>query len=160
MKDKKLKAPKSERRFGNLWGELDYLCKKIRYWLYVRKQRAGAARYLNRLQRVLRHLPENDEAIIREEGYALLSELRGHLRDAIAHREREIRLTELLHKDAQSVNYADSTRAYMLQDRGIADLAERRAILEALREQEALRQEPRRLTKSNRIGSPCAASAC
>ena len=131
------KPPISQRRFANGWIELDYLCKKIRYWLYARKHKTGAERYLDRLERVLRDLPENDLAIIRAEGLSLLSELKGNLNDAIAHREQEIRLMERLHRDAQSPTYADSTRAYMLRDRDGAVLQERREILEALKREEA-----------------------
>jgi hypothetical protein len=127
--------PVTQRRFANNWGELDYLCKKIRYWLYTRKQRAGAERYLKRLQRVLRNLPENDTAIIREEALSLLHELKGELGGAIAHRERELQLMERLHREARSPRYADSTRAYMLRGRDSAVLQERRAILESLKKQ-------------------------
>src|SRR5947209_17284121 len=98
MMKKRVKPPNTQRRFATSWGELDYLCKKMRYWLYTRKQRTRAERYLDRLARVLRELPENDLAIIREEGLALLHELKGDLGAAIAHREREIRLTEGLHR--------------------------------------------------------------
>jgi hypothetical protein len=116
---------------------LDYVCKKIRYWLYSTKQRARADRYLARLQRVLKSLPENDSAIIREEGLALVGELKGDLGAVITHREREIRLMERLHQEAQSPTYEKSTRDYMLQDRGRVALENRRAILETLRKAKA-----------------------
>jgi len=64
--------PATRRSFATIWGELDYLCKKIHFWLYTRKQTRNAARYLNRLERVLREVPENDIAIVRQEGLALL----------------------------------------------------------------------------------------
>ena len=140
MMHKQTKPPNTQRSFVNIWGELDYLCQKIRFWLYARKQKTGAARYLDRLGRILRELPENDAAIIREEGLALFYELKGELRSAIAHREREIRLTERLHSDAQSPRYAPSTRSYMLRNREIVDLQERRAILETLKKEQARRQ--------------------
>jgi hypothetical protein len=81
--------------------------------------------------------PENDMAIIREEGLALFHELKNDLSAAIAHREREIQLTERLHKEAQSPRYDESTRAYMLRDRGVLELKQRRAILEALKNAKA-----------------------
>ncbi len=136
MTQKLPSPPSTQRRFATRWGELAYLCKKMRYWLYARKQRARAARYLDRLARVLRELPEDDMAIIRQEGLALLHELKGDLAAAIAHRDREIRLTLRLHREAQSPRYDADTRAYMLQGRETADLQERRAILEALKEQQ------------------------
>jgi hypothetical protein len=127
------RPPATQRRFGNTWGELAYLCRKIRYWLYTRKDRTRATYYRERLERVLHDLPENDLAIVRAEGHALLCELKGELGAAIAHREREIRLTEKLHREAHAPGYADGTRAYMLQDRDETALQERRAIVEALR---------------------------
>jgi hypothetical protein len=127
------KPPLTRRRFGNVWGELAYLCEKVRYWLYARNQRARAGRYRDRLERVLEELPENDTAIIRQEGWALLHELRGETAASIAHREREIVLIKRLHKHAESARCDDDTRAYILRDRGVAHLRERQAILEALK---------------------------
>jgi len=127
------KPPNTQRTFANNWGELDYLCNKVRYWLYTRKQRTRAERYVGRLERVLRELPENDMAIIREEGLSLLCELKGELSRAIAHREREIQLMERLHREAASPKYADSTRVYMLRGRDGAVLEQRRVVLETLR---------------------------
>jgi len=128
-----MKPPITQRRFANGWGELDYICKKIRFWLYTRKQKPRAERFLPRLERVLDDLPENDSAIIREEALALLHELKEDQNYAIAHREREIQLMEQLQQEAQSPKYLGSTRAYMLRDRDRAALEERRAILETLK---------------------------
>jgi hypothetical protein len=132
MVQKQSKPPVTQRRFGTVWGELDYLCKKVRYWLYTRNEKTRAKRFLDRLERVLQDLPENDRAILREEGLALLCELQGKLDVSIAHRKREIQLMERLHREARSPKYADSTRAYMLRDRDAAVLQERRALLQAL----------------------------
>lgn len=140
MIHKQPKPPNTRRSFANSWGELDYLCQKIRFWLYARKQKTRAERYLDRLARVLRELPENDDAIIREEGLALFYELKGELGSAIAHREREIRLTERLHTEALSPRYADDTRSYMLRNRETVDLQERRAILESLKKEQSRRK--------------------
>ena len=137
MTHKQPKPPNTQRSFVNSWGELDYLCQKIRYWLYTRKQKAKAGRYLERLARVLRGLSENDAAIIREEGLALLHELKGELDPAIAHREREIRLTEQLHREVRSPRYGANTRSYMLRNRDTVDLQQRRAILESLKKERA-----------------------
>jgi len=139
MSDKKVEPPMTQRKFASPWGELNYLCMKIRYWLYTRKQKPGAERYLQRLERVLGDVPENDLAIIREEGFALLCELQGSIDKAIAHLKREVELMKRLHREAQSPQYDVSTRAYMLRDRDVADLQERWAIIELLKEQK-LRQ--------------------
>jgi hypothetical protein len=132
-----LVPPRTQRTFANTWGELDYLCKKIRYWLYTRKQKARAKRFLDSLVRVLHDLPENDLAILREEGLALLYELRGKLEKAIVHRQREIELMQRLHRSADATKYTDATRAYMFLDRDTSDLENRRVILEALRKANA-----------------------
>jgi hypothetical protein len=137
MIQKKTKPPKTRRSFASPWGQLDYLCKKIRYWLYTRSQKSAATHYTERLERTLRDLPRNDLAIIREEGLALLAELQGRIREAIAHRRREIRLMEQLQDEAHAPRYSASTRAYMLQDRDSTALEERRAILEELEKQAA-----------------------
>jgi hypothetical protein len=128
----KAKPPRTERHLATAWGELDYVCKKIRYWLYARRQRGRAERYLPRLERVLPDLPDNDIAILRQEALALASELKGKLGEAIAHRKREIQLMERLHGDAASRKYSPTTRTYMLRDRDENALRERRTILEAL----------------------------
>lgn len=127
------KPPTTQRRFASAWSELDYLCKKIHYWLYTRKQRQRAERYVRRLERVLGELPENDLAIVRAEGWALLCELRGETTDAIAHREREIQLTERLHREAAVPGVAATTRKFMLRGRDRGTLSERRAILRRLK---------------------------
>ena len=114
------------------WGKLDKLCRKAHDCLYRTKRQASATSYADRLEEVLHKLPEADTAILGHEGLALLSEMKGNIREAIAHRKREIELTERLHKEAESSKYTDSTRAYMLRGRSAAVLRERRAILEEL----------------------------
>ncbi|GEM_PF-6606768 len=120
---------------AELWGTLDQLCNKARYWLYTRKQRAKAERYADRLEMALTKLPKNDLAIIRAEGLALLFELRGQIPEAIVHRQREIRLMEQLRDEARSPRYVTTTRRYMLRDRDQAALRKRRAILESLKKE-------------------------
>ncbi len=132
MITKDAEPPRTQRHFATGWSELDYLCKKVRYWLHTRGQRNRAERYLARLERTLRGLPDDDIAILRQEGLALASELKGKLGEAIAHRKREIQLMERLQGEAASPKYAPSTRAYMLRDRDSDALRERRAILESL----------------------------
>src|SRR5438270_809265 len=126
---------KGQRIFHTVWGELAYVCRRIHHWLYGRGDKTSAARYLNRLQRLLKALPENDRAILREEGLALFHELRGETSDAIIHRQREIQLMDFLHKEAETGGYEDSTKAFMLSGREITVLQERKAILRALEEE-------------------------
>jgi hypothetical protein len=140
MMNKTAKPPTTQRRFATIWGELDYLCKKVRYWLYERGQHLKAQRYADRLAHVLRRLPDNKQAIIREEGWALLGELKGDLGKAIAHRKREIRLMEKLHREAHTPGVDESTRSYMLRDRDAADLQERRLLLSSLVSENARRR--------------------
>jgi hypothetical protein len=33
------KPPATQRAFANAWAELDYVCKKMRYWLYAASTR-------------------------------------------------------------------------------------------------------------------------
>ncbi|HYV35792.1 MAG TPA: hypothetical protein VE988_08825 [Gemmataceae bacterium] len=137
MITKQRKPPTTQRAFGNVWIELDYLCQKARYWLYSRSQKVKAERYADRLERVLSDLPESDMAILREEGLALLHEIRGDIDKAISHRKREIQLMERLHVEACTKQYTENTRAYMLRDRDVDALEERRAILETLKKAKA-----------------------
>lgn len=130
------KPPTTRRRFTSPWIELDYLCKKIHYWLYTRGQKTTADRYVKRLRRVLDELPEkNNLAIARQEGLALLHQLKGDLSKSIVHRTREIELIERLRREAQLPRYDDNTRAYMLQDLDDEALQQRRDILQSLKEQ-------------------------
>lgn len=124
--------PETRRAFASPWSELDYLCKKIHYWLHMRGRRKKASRFLPRLKRVLGEIPSNSPAILRQEGMALLSELRGNVRLAADYRNREIELMERLHREAKSPRVDAATREYMLRDRGDAVLAGRRAILKTL----------------------------
>src|SRR5262245_8742793 len=148
--DHKPKAPTTRHRFANAWAELDYLCKKISYWLYIQSRKAKALRYSDRLERVLRKLPENDLAIIREEGLALLCELQGKTDEAIAHRTREIQLIERLHQSAQSEGIDESTRAYMLRDRDASALKRRRMILRLLERANASTRNNRDVNRDTR----------
>lgn len=133
------KLHKTQRRFGTIWGELDYVCRRIHYWLYGRNSKAAARRYLGRLEHILAKLPENDLAILRQEGLALLHELRGQNRSAIKHREREIQLTERLHdsvrESVQAGEYDERMGVSILVGRNAATLRERRAILQALQKE-------------------------
>jgi hypothetical protein len=91
------------------------------------------------LDRILKKLPENDMAIIREEGLAWTHQLRGENAAAIKHRQREIQLIEMLQDDVRrSVDagkYDETMAARILGGRDLAGLEERRAMLKALSEE-------------------------
>jgi hypothetical protein len=88
------------------------------------------------LAQVLAALPENNRATVRQEGLALLNEIKGNRNDAIKHRRREIRLMERLHKSVQAGvragDYDELMKASILDGRDERALKERRAILQAL----------------------------
>jgi hypothetical protein len=140
----KYKAPKSQKRFSTVWGELAYLCQKVHYWLHEQHRRANARHYQSRLEQVLNELPENDQAIIREEGWALLCELKQETAAAVKHRKREIQLLEKLHesvrKSVQAGDYDDKMAASILAGREEAALQKRRDILRTLEQNEARQQ--------------------
>lgn len=137
--------PPAKKKFGTIWGELDYLCKRIHFWWYVRGDKASAKRYLRHLERVMKELPENDLAIVREEGLAWLYQLKGENSLAIPHRGREIELMELVHESVrQSVNagrYDDSMATSILTGRDVTCLEERRAMLKVLMEENSSNAE-------------------
>jgi hypothetical protein len=132
MQSKQKTKPK-RRRFRTVWGELDYYCAKIRSLWYVKQNRARAAGvYLKKLEDVLERLPENDLAILRAEGLALLYELKGDLKGAIKYRKKEIQLMERLHRDVNGRGYEEKMRKSILVGRDEQALQERRAILQEL----------------------------
>ena len=68
MKESDRRDRRLEPRFGTPWGELGFVCKKVPHRLFAGRDRSFALALLDRLHRVLSELPENDMAIIREEG--------------------------------------------------------------------------------------------
>jgi len=146
MKDVANTPPKTSRKFGTVWGELEYVCRKIHYWLYERNDRTSARRYLGRLQRIVGDLPDSDLAILRAEGLALLHELRGELSDAVAQRRREIHLMERLQRSVdrsvREARYDERMAAAILAGRDSAALEERRNVLQALAEELRCKHEP------------------
>jgi hypothetical protein len=146
MKEEANTPPRTSRKFATVWGELEYVCRKTHYWLYLRKNRASARRYLGRLQRLLGNLPENNLAILREEGLALLHELRGQLEAAMAHRQREIQLMESLERtvdrSVREARYDQKMAAAILAGRESTVLDERRGILRALTDELGSRAGP------------------
>lgn len=121
---------------GNAWGELASICRKVHAALYQKRDKTSARRYRPRLEQILSKLPKSDLAILREEGHALLHELNGETRQAIAHRRKEIRLMTRLHHSVSSSiangDYDATTGRSILAGRDLDALAERRAIVRAL----------------------------
>ena len=142
--DTKSKPPKNQMRLGTIWVELAYVCQKVHYWLHEKHRRAPARRYQSRLEQVLGKLPEDDQAILREEGLALFHELKRETAVAAKHRKREIQLIEALQesvrKSVDAGHYDHATAASILAGRDAAALQERREILRALEETEAQRR--------------------
>jgi hypothetical protein len=87
---------------------------------------------------MLKRLPANELAILREEAMALLHELQGQRTEAIEHRQREIQLTERLHKSVlrsvQAGDYDERMAASILAAHDDAALKERRTILRNLQQ--------------------------
>ncbi len=125
------------RKFRTKWGELDHLCAMIHRLWYSKGSKAKAKRHAPRLEQVLAELPPNDVAILREDGFALLCEITGQIREAIKHRKREIRLMVKLHRDVESRDYTEEMKASILVNRDAEVLQERRGILKALEDQTA-----------------------
>jgi hypothetical protein len=141
--------PLKREKTGNAWGELEAICRTVHAALYERRDVTSARRYRLRLGEILARLPENDQAILREEGLALVHELRGEVALAIPHRQREIRLMMKLHRSVkESVTKGDydaKTGQSILVGRGLDALKERRAILKAMqlaKSQDAIRRAP------------------
>jgi hypothetical protein len=136
--DEQRRRPRGHR---TVWGELALVCRRIHHWWYVRGEQTPARRYQRRLERLLRRLPQNDCAIVREEGLAWLSQLKGELNQALGHRRREVELMERLHASVQrSVErgeYDRATAEAMLDfaGRGHEALGGRRAIVRALEDE-------------------------
>jgi hypothetical protein len=131
---------KRKKKTGNAWGDLAAICQKVHAALYERRDKTAARRYQLRLKQILTQLPENDLAIVREEGLALLHELRGEAALAIPHRQREIRLMMQLQRSVKKSvaigDYAAKTGQSILVGRGLNALEKRRAILRAMQEAE------------------------
>ena len=132
----KPKTKSRRTKSGNVWGELADVCRRIHVSLYEKQDRILARRYESRLERALSDLPDNDLAILREEGTALLHELRCEKEQAIEHRKREIqlikRLQDSVHKSVKSGDYDATMAASILAGRDAGALEVRRMILRDL----------------------------
>lgn len=135
----KRKSAKHRKSLSHIWGQLAEICRKIHVRWYKNQDKRSARRYQQRLEYILDHLPENDLAIIRYEGAALLAEMKNDLTNAIRHRKKEIQLTERAQKSVQASldrgDYDAETAKWALQGRDSKALKERRSMLRALEEQ-------------------------
>ena len=119
--------------------ELDRVCRRVHESWYKNKDRNSGERFMCELDRILKKLPENDMAILRQDALALFDQLQGDNVCAIKHRQEEIRLIEQLHDDVRrnldSGKYTQSTAEYVLEGRDVKNLNERRAMLRAIEEE-------------------------
>jgi hypothetical protein len=90
--------PQNRRKFLGEWDHILYLYDKVLYWFYERHCRARALHFCELLEHLLKLHAANHQAIKGEECWSLIFEIRGDLRNAIKHREREIRLIKRLQK--------------------------------------------------------------
>jgi hypothetical protein len=94
----KTKTSRTRRTFYHEWDEIDYLYMKILDWFYGKGNRRKALPFCARLEALLKKTPDAHEAILGEECWSLICEVRGDLAGAIAYREREIELIKRLHR--------------------------------------------------------------
>lgn len=124
----KTKTIRTQRKFHGEWDEIGYLRVKILDWFYGQGNRRRAIPFCDRLQALLEKTPDAHEAILGEECWSLICEVRGDLAGAIAYREREIELTKrLLRISAKSPH-----RDYICRDHDYPDLSDRLDLLAIL----------------------------
>jgi hypothetical protein len=147
-------APPNRRRFVSIWDEIVYLYHKLLYWLYERQDRRRALPFADRLQRLLDKAPDSREAILGAECRALISELKGDLRRAIAHRENEVNRIKRLHEISRDL----PNRDFVLKGYDYGALSDRLDLLAVLYHDNgeldrAIRtlEESRELCDANRI---------
>jgi hypothetical protein len=130
---------KNRKRLRGVWAELAYLREQIHALWYEQGNKTLARLHQKPLERALKALPENDMAIVRAEGWALLHQMRGEISLAIQWRQREIELIEFLHDDVRrsvaAGNYDERMARSILGHRDEAGLQKRRDILNALMEE-------------------------
>lgn len=139
-------APEPTRRkFDGDWDRVDYYYFKILYWFYPLRNRSRAAKFCLSLEPVLKRVANKHEAIMGEECWSLLYEVRGDLEMAILYRKHEIRLIKKLQKISPK-------RSYALKDYGPADLADRWILLAMLyKDSNKIREAIGALTEAKRI---------
>jgi hypothetical protein len=118
------------RRYAHEWHEIEDLYFKILDAYYEDEDRQRALRFVPRLDELLHRYAADHGAILGEECWALVSELRGDMAAAIAYRRNQIRLIDKLWKTLPGS--PDMVRKAILQDYGPADLADRYDLLAGL----------------------------
>jgi tetratricopeptide (TPR) repeat protein len=124
----KTKTIRTQRKFHGAWDEIGYLRMKILDWFYGRDNRRKALPFCDRLQALLERTPDAHEAILGEECWSLIHEVRGELAEAIAYREREIELIKRLHR----ISVNTPGRDIVLREYGYSDLSDRFDLLAIL----------------------------
>jgi hypothetical protein len=90
----KSKAPPTRRKFTGPWDRIDYLYRRVLYWLYDRGRASKARAFARPLKALLKRHDREPGSIFPEECWSLVYEAEGDLAQAIAHRQDEIRLIE------------------------------------------------------------------
>jgi tetratricopeptide (TPR) repeat protein len=117
-------------RFAHAWHEIEHLYLRVLEAYYDQEDKRRALRYLPRLEKLLRQEDSNHQAILGEECWALLRELRGDLSAAITHRLNQVRLIRRLWQISE--NDPEEVRRFALRYYGPADLADRYDLLAIL----------------------------
>ena len=126
----------------NVWLRIFRLCRKLHKQVYEESNADLAKENLPELDTLLTQLPCNVEAIVHAEALALYYELTGNIAQAIAQRNREIKLMEELFFDIQRNNYSHEVKSILLDGRNIQDLDYRKKIVTEL--EQRLRKEERK----------------
>jgi tetratricopeptide (TPR) repeat protein len=117
-------------RYAHAWHEIEDLYLKILKAYYGQENRRRAMQYIPRLEELLRMEASDHVAILGEECWALVCELRGDLAEAIAFRRNQIRQIGKLWKTLPGT--PDIARNAILEMYGPADLADRYDLLAGL----------------------------
>lgn len=122
------KRASTRRKFTGVWQEIDYLYGKVVHWFHDKGDRKRAVPFAERLASMLKETSAGGPTPFTEGAWALLQELAGDLKAAVAHRETEIRLLKRLFDVAIAQSSFDLVLAYYDYD----DLSDRLNRLAAL----------------------------
>jgi tetratricopeptide (TPR) repeat protein len=112
----------------NEWDEIRALYDELLHWLYSREDTRKALPYAKKLARLLSKADPEHEAILTEECWSLIHETSGDLKNAIKHREMEIKKIRRLHAISRGQPHETAaTEGY-----GISDLSDRLNLLATL----------------------------
>ncbi len=108
--------------------QIDRLYDQLVTWLYERQDARRSLPIANRLERLLARFSPKPETIFIEECRSLVCEAKGDLKNAIEHRENEIRLIRRLH----AVSQGTESEPYVFSQYDYTDLSKRLDILAML----------------------------